>query len=257
MWNPSSPSQPNSAQPTPQPVVQKEERLLFLVEDDLELQTSLSFNLQQEGYAVKCFAKAEELLYFLEVSPKLQPLGFVVDVNLAGAMNGMECVKSLRKEKRFQRLPVLMLTAKAGHQDVVAGLDDGADDYLPKPFDMGVFFARLRACLRRSEYNTGPIQPLKKKLSLSGIDVDPISHEVKTPEKDVPLTATEYGLLTALMSKPNEVMSRDDLLLRLVGPNKTITARTVDVHIRALRAKLGKKARHISTVRGFGYKFVA
>jgi two-component system alkaline phosphatase synthesis response regulator PhoP len=232
------------------------DKLVVVVEDDPDLQSILTFNLQKDGYSVRCFAKAEEALSFLEASQKLEVEAFVVDINLAGNMNGLEFTRILRKEKRFARHPLLMLTAKGESKDVIRGLDDGADDYLPKPFEMDVFLARLKSCLRRSDRASGPVQAIKRKVSIAGIDVDPVSHQVVVAEKEVNLTATEYGLLTTLMAKPNEVLSRDDLLLRLVGPNKTITGRTIDVHVRALRAKLGKKSKHVVTVRGFGYKFV-
>jgi two-component system, OmpR family, alkaline phosphatase synthesis response regulator PhoP len=230
--------------------------IVFVVEDDPDLQTILTFNLQKQGYKARCFAKAEEMLFFLEASPKLEPMGFVVDINLAGHMNGLELVRQLRGQKRTSKVPVLMLTAKGESTDIVKGLDEGADDYLPKPFDMDVFMARLKSCLRRGERATGGIAASKKAISIAGIDIDPVSHQVVVLGKEVQLTATEYGLLVSLMNRPNEVLSRDDLLLRLVGPNKTITGRTIDVHVRALRAKLARKAKHIVTVRGFGYKFV-
>lgn len=230
--------------------------IIFVVEDDPDLQTILTFNLQKQGFKARCFAKAEELMFFLEASPKLEPMGFVVDINLAGHMNGLELVRQLRGQKRTSKTPVLMLTAKGEAPDVVKGLDEGADDYLPKPFDMDVFLARLKSCLRRGERATGGIAASKKPISMSGIDIDPVSHQVVVLGKEIQLTATEYGLLVSLMNRPNEVLSRDDLLLRLVGPNKTITGRTIDVHVRALRSKLQRKAKHVVTVRGFGYKFV-
>jgi two-component system alkaline phosphatase synthesis response regulator PhoP len=247
-------TQTNPSQPPVQ--AQVEEGFVFIVEDDPDLQQILTFNLSKERYIARCFAKAEELLFFLEASPKLEPIGFIVDINLAGKMNGLELVKELRKNKRFARSPVLMLTAKGENPDIVKGLEEGADDYLPKPFDMEVFMARMKSCLRRSERTVAPISQNKKAISISGIDIDPSTHKIVVMGKETPLTATEYGILTTLMNRPDEVMSRDDLLLRLVGPNKTITGRTIDVHIRALRSKLQKKARHIVTIRGFGYKFV-
>ena len=241
---------------TPPVQVTMEEGFVFVVEDDSDLQQILTFNLSKEKYIARCFAKAEELLFFLDATPKMEPIGFIVDINLAGKMNGLELVKELRKNKRFAKSPVLMLTAKGENPDVVKGLDEGADDYLPKPFDMDVFMARMKSCLRRSERTVAPISQNKKALSISGIDLDPATHKIVVLGKDTPLTTTEYGILTTLMNRPDEVMSRDDLLLRLVGPNTSITGRTIDVHIRALRSKLGKKARHIVTIRGFGYKFV-
>jgi two-component system, OmpR family, alkaline phosphatase synthesis response regulator PhoP len=236
--------------------VEEPHKLVFVVEDDPDLQTILTYNLQKEGYAVRCFAKAETMLEVLEAAPTASPAVIVMDVNLAGNMNGMEATRFLRSRKPTNQLPVLMLTAKGDPADVVKGLGDGADDYLAKPFDMEIFMARLKACQRRAERNRGPVQVAKQKLVISGIEIDPVSHQVNIGNKDVPLTMTEFSLLFTLMSRPNEVLNRDDLLLRVMGPNKAVTARTIDVHVRALRAKMGRKAKHIMTVRGLGYKFV-
>ncbi len=231
-------------------------KVIFCVEDDADLQTILTFNLQKEGYKVRCFAKAEELLSLLDAAPNTKPNAIVMDVNLAGHMNGVEATRFLRKTKATAGIPVLMLTAKGEGSDIVKGLEEGADDYLPKPFDMEVLYARLKSCIRRGEQSVLPISPSKKKIEIAGIEIDQAAHKVIVLGKETPLTMTEYGLLASLMNHPNEVLNRDDLLLRLVGPNKTVTGRTIDVHVRALRAKLGKKARHISTVRGVGYKFI-
>jgi two-component system phosphate regulon response regulator PhoB len=169
----------------------------------------------------------------------------------------LELTKFLRQSKQTAKLPILMLTARGEASDVVTGLAEGADDYISKPFEVEILMARLHSCLRRAESNPGPIKGGRTKLSISGIEVDPVSHKVLVDGSEVQLTAFEYGLLTSFMSRPNEVLSRDDLLLRIVGPNKVVTGRTIDVHIRALRAKIGpKRADHIVTVRGFGYKFV-
>lgn len=231
-------------------------KLVFLLEDDPDLQTVLTYNLQKEGYTVRTFARAEDVLEVLDAAPNALPSAMVVDINLAGNMNGLEATRFLRTRKGTSALPILMLTARGETGDVVAGLEDGADDYLPKPFDMNIFVARLKNVHRRAERFPGPVQAKKKKMSLSGIDVDPVSHQVDIAGKPVELTVTEFGILQSLMNRPNEVLNRDDLLLRVMGPNKAVTARTIDVHIRALRAKLGRKSRHISTVRGIGYKFV-
>ncbi len=237
-------------------VSEGENKVVFVVEDDADLQTILTFNLQKEGYKVRCFSKAEELLQLLDAAPTTAPNAIIMDVNLAGHMNGVEATQFLRKTKATAGIPVLMLTAKGEAADVVRGLEEGADDYLAKPFEMDVLYARLRSCIRRTERNPGPIAASKKKIELCEIEIDPLSHKVIVCEKEVPLTMTEFGLLASLMNKPGEVLTRDDLLLRLVGPNKTVTGRTIDVHVRALRAKLGRKAKHVTTVRGVGYKFV-
>ena len=232
-------------------------KTLMVIEDDPDLQNILTYNLQKAGFKVRCFAKAEEVLKILDASPESTPSAFLVDINLAGNMNGLELTKFLRQNKQTSKLPILMLTARSENKDVVTGLAEGADDYVPKPFEMEILMARVHSCLRRAESNPGPIKGGRTRLALSGIEVDPVSHKVFVDGTDVQLTAFEYGLLTSFMSRPNEVLSRDDLLLRIVGPNKVVTGRTIDVHIRALRSKIGnKRADHIVTVRGFGYKFV-
>ncbi len=230
--------------------------VVFVMEDDPDLQAVLSFHLQKEGYKARCFAKAEEVLQVLDAAPSALPAALVVDINLAGNMNGLEATKFLRRTKHTASLPILMLTAKGENGDITRGLDEGADDYLPKPFDMGVFVSRLRSCIRRGGKSPLPVGSSKSRIAQAGIEIDPVSHKVVCLGKDVELTLTEFNLLASLMYKPNEVLGRDDLLLRLVGPNKAVTGRTIDVHVRALRAKLGRKSKHIVTVRGVGYKFV-
>ena len=108
--------------------------LVVVVEDDIDLQSILAFNLQKKDFKVKCFAKAEDALYFMDSSPNLAPTLLILDVNLAGRMNGYELTKQIRTQKRFSKTPLLMLTARGEAADVVRGLDEGADDYFPKPF---------------------------------------------------------------------------------------------------------------------------
>lgn len=232
-------------------------KTLMVIEDDPDLQKILTYNLQKSGFKVQCFEKAEDVLKYLDAHPANTPSAFLVDVNLAGNMNGLELTKFLRQSRQTSKLPIVMLTARSENKDVVTGLNEGADDYVSKPFEMEILMARVHSCLRRAESNPGPIKGGRTKLSLCGIDIDPVSHKVFVDGTDVQLTAFEYGLLTSFMSRPNEVLSRDDLLLRIVGPNKVVTGRTIDVHIRALRSKIGpKRADHVTTVRGFGYKFI-
>ena len=110
--------------------------LVFVLEDDPDLQAILSFNLQKEGFRVRCYARAEDALQVLEATPDVPPACVIVDINLAGQMNGIEATNYIRSKKETSRIPVLMLTAKAENHDIVRGLDIGADDYLPKPFDL-------------------------------------------------------------------------------------------------------------------------
>jgi two-component system phosphate regulon response regulator PhoB len=230
--------------------------LVYILEDDLDLQAILTHHLQKEGYKVRCFAKAEELIRFVDATPELKPEAIVIDINLAGHMNGHEATRFLRDRKDTSKIPLIMLTARGETEDVVKGLNEGADDYLPKPFKVEVLVARLRACMRRAKNWYSPVKVTKEKLIVSGIEIDPVLHTVKVLDRDVYLTVTEFGLLTALMGRPSEVLSRDDLLLKVMGPNKIVTGRTIDVHMRSLREKLQKKSKNLVTVRGVGYKFV-
>lgn len=231
-------------------------RVVFIVEDDPDLQAILSHNVQKEGYRAICFDKAEDLLRVVESTSQAGPVSVVMDINLSGHMNGLEAVRFLRSQKVTSGIPVLMLTARGDTGDVVKGLEDGADDYLSKPFEMPEFMARLKSVMKRAARAPGPVAIPKQKFEMSGIEVDPAAHKVLIAGKEVALTVTEFNILFWLMQRPGEVYNRDDLLFRIVGPNSTVTDRTIDVHIRALRMKLGRKAKHIGTVRGLGYKFV-
>lgn len=230
--------------------------LVFVIEDDLDVQNIVQFHLDRHGYAVRCFAKGESALEHLEHYPDIKPDLFVVDINLAGNVNGLDFTRMLRGRRGTKGTPIVMLTAKGEAEDIVTGLNIGADDYVPKPFDMNILIARVNSAVRRSKAAGGPINVDKEKLSLSGITIDPGSRQVEVEGKHVGLTYTEFGLLACMMAKPNEVLERDDLLFRVMGPGKSVTARTIDVHMRALRAKLGRKSSHVATVRGVGYKFV-
>ena len=233
----------------------KPQPYVLVVEDDPDLQSILSFHLQKDGYRVRCLSKAEDLLRLFETNPDQVPHGIVVDINLAGHLNGYELTQMLRAQRKTAAIPILMLTAKTENSDVVRGLNEGADDYLPKPFDMNVFLARLKSVIRRAERFPYPVSAQREKIALCEIELDPITHQATVKDAPVHLTVTEFGLLRSLMSRPNEVWSRDDLLMRVAGPTKMVTGRTIDVHVRALREKLGDKAKHIMTVRGVGYKF--
>jgi DNA-binding response OmpR family regulator len=230
--------------------------VVFVLEDDADLQNILTYNLQRGGYKVKCFERAEEMIRHIDSSQTMPLHAAVVDINLAGQMNGIEAVEYLRSRKQTARVPVIMLTAKGENSDIVKGLHSGADDYLPKPFDMEVFMARLGSCVRRSEKSQALVRSSKRKVAIAGIDLDPVVHKANIGPEDLNLTVTEFGLLYSLMLRPEEVIGREDLVLRLMGPNKNVTLRTIDVHVRALRSKMGKKAKHVFTVRGVGYKFV-
>ena len=231
-------------------------KIVYVLEDDYDLQAILKHQLGRKEYEVHCFEKAEEVFDRITASASGIPDCVIVDINLAGNMNGLDFTRLLREKKETSSIPVLMLTAKGESSDIVSGLNEGADDYLPKPFEMEVFLARVDSLIRRVQKNSGKVVLLKSKISMSGIDIDPSSRQVVIDGKLVDLTYSEFGILFCIMSKPNQVYDRDDLLLRVMGRSRSITSRTIDVHVRALRRKLGPKAKHIQTVRGIGYKFI-
>lgn len=230
---------------------------IAIVEDNPELQLFLSTLLRKNHYSVLCFSSAEDLIEQLSNSPALSPVAALIDFNLAGKMNGRELTQYLRDHSKGSKLAILMLTAQNDTESIVKGLQNGADDYITKPFEADILLARLEACVRRTRNNPGPLKVPREKIRLSGVEVDTVSHEVRCDANLVSLTAFEFQLLLVLMSHPNEVLSREDLLVRVIGAKHRVTERTIDVHIKSLRAKLGNKAKAIETIRGFGYKFTA
>ena len=179
----------------------------------------------------------------------------ILDLMLPG-LSGMELCKILRERSETERLPVLMLTAKAGEADRVVGLEMGADDYLTKPFSPRELVARVRAILRRVE-SAKPADQLPA-YDKGCLKIDFSTYEVFAREKSIRLTLKEFELLRFLVQNPNRVLSRDQLLDRVWGGETYVTPRTVDVHIRRLRKAIEKddsKPKWILTLRGVGYKF--
>ena len=162
--------------------------------------------------------------------------------------DGLSVLKKLKGTPAYSRLPVIMLTAKGSEYDTVLGLDSGADDYIPKPFGMMELLARIRAVLRRTGEKKGEVH------EYGGIQVYPDSRRVTVNGSEVSLTSKEFDLLTALISQPEKVCTRSQLLSTVWGYISDGESRTVDVHIKTLRQKLGEAGQLIETVRGMGYK---
>jgi two-component system phosphate regulon response regulator PhoB len=169
-------------------------------------------------------------------------------------MSGLELVRQLRRDSNTRDIPIMMLTARAEEADRVAGLDSGADDYLTKPFSARELLARIQAILRRS----APAGDADR-VNVEGLTLDQAGHRVVAEGKTVPLGPTEYRLLAFLMTHPDRVYSRGQLLDRVWGGNVYVEERTVDVHIRRLRKSLEPSGfdRFVQTVRGAGYRFSA
>jgi phosphate regulon transcriptional regulator PhoB len=221
---------------------------VLLVEDDTVLSETLQYNLQREGYQVLHSTDAENALrLFQSETPDL----VLLDVMLP-SRSGFELCRLIREQNQT---PIIFLTAKAGEEDRVTGLDMGADDYIVKPFSMKELLARVRTVLRR----TMPV-PTERLLKVDGLEIDLEARRVMRAGQEIPLSPKEFALLTLLASNPGRAFSRDQLLDRVWGINAYISPRTVDVHIRWLRSKIESepdKPRHIVTVRGSGYRFEA
>lgn len=219
--------------------------MIYLVEDDNSIRELVIYTLQTTGLAAKGFACAKD---FWEEMKREQPSLVLLDIMLPDE-DGLTILKKLREAGPTSRLPVIMLTAKGTEYDRVVGLDSGADDYIPKPFGMMELVSRVRALLRRSE-------PEKKggTQQVGPITVDRGKHTVRVNNTAVTLTFKEFELLCYLMDNEGIVLTRDQLLSKIWGYDFDGETRTVDVHIRTLRQKLGTASNYIETIRGVGYK---
>ncbi len=219
--------------------------MIYLIEDDSSIRELVVYTLQNTGFEARGFACASD---FWEAMKTELPEMVLLDIMLPDE-DGLTILRKLRSNGETERLPVMMLTAKGTEYDKVIGLDSGADDYLPKPFGMMELVSRVKAVLRRSE-------PLKKKerYELGPIAVDVNRHQVTVAGEAVTLTFKEFELLCFLMENEGIVLSRDRLLSKIWGYDFDGETRTVDVHIRTLRQKLGLGGNYIETIRGVGYK---
>ncbi|MCH2240672.1 MAG: phosphate regulon transcriptional regulator PhoB [Aquabacterium sp.] len=220
---------------------------VLIVEDEAAIAELISLNLRHAGYEVTLAATADQAQS--EVTRVLPDL-VILDWMLPG-QSGLSLAKRWRSEQRTRELPIIMLTARADETDKVAGLDAGADDYLAKPFSTNELMARIRAVLRRK----AP-EALDSAVEVGRLRLDPATRRVSVGEQDVKVGPTEFRLLHFLMTHPERVHSRAQLLDRVWGDHVFIEERTVDVHVKRLREALSpaKCAQMIETVRGAGYR---
>lgn len=221
--------------------------MIYCVEDDSNIRELVVYTLETTGFDARGFEEGKQ--FFKALEEELPEL-ILMDIMLPGE-DGIALLKKLKLSQRTKDIPVIMVTAKGAEYDKVKGLDLGADDYVTKPFGMMELISRIKAVLRRAgkgEQNSSDI------LSVGGIEIDVKKHEVKTDGEVVNLTLKEYELLKRLMSNPNIVMTRDALLEDIWGYDFDGETRTVDVHVRTLRQKLGNLGEKIETVRGVGYR---
>ena len=220
---------------------------VLVIDDEKDLLELVRYNLEKEHLDVITASDGQS---GLEIGLKHKPDLVLLDLMMPG-MNGLEVCKQLRSDARTSRVPIIMLTAKAGETDKIVGLEMGADDYITKPFSVRELLARVRAVLRRS----GPESEKTDVIKRGNLVVDVTQHEVNWAGQKISLTATEFRILEYLAGRPGRVMSRDDIIDGALGRDASVFNRTIDVHITSLRKKLGEGGAHIETVRGFGYKW--
>lgn len=219
---------------------------VLVVEDERDLAELLVYNLKKQGYEAVSVRDGNAAVSAVRQSP---PDLVLLDLMLPG-LSGLEVARSLRTHPRTAAVPIIMLTARADEADQLQGLSVGADDYVTKPFSMKVLLARVASILRRNADRN----PGDTRLRVGPIAADLAGHLVMVEDVDTKLTLTEFKLLTALMQAPSRVLSRSELINRVMGPGIVVTARTIDVHIAALRKKLGIAGGMIRTIRGVGYQ---
>lgn len=222
--------------------------MIYIVEDDENIREMESYALKNCGYEVRGFASGVELEAALSESlPRL----IILDIMLPGD-DGLTILRKLRQSELTNRIPIMMVTAKTTELDKVRGLDMGADDYLSKPFGIMELISRVKALLRRAEREGGDCD--RNMLEYGGIRMEDSSRRVTSPDGDVDLTYKEYELLKFMLVNTNVAMTRERILSEVWGYEFEGESRTVDMHIKTLRQKLGSAGSHIKTVRSVGYK---
>lgn len=221
---------------------------ILIIEDDADIAESLQYNFKREGFRTVVAESGEKGLR-LALDEKNAPALIILDLMLPG-MSGMELCRRLRREPATQKTPIIMLTAKAAETDKIAGLDVGADDYIVKPFSVKEVVARVRAVLRRIDKDE------MLTFESGDLTVDFADVRVACAGADVKLTRKEFALLTHLIKNSGRVATRQNLLDNVWGYSYFGDTRTLDVHIRRLRQKLGDCGSRIETVVGTGYRFV-
>jgi two-component system alkaline phosphatase synthesis response regulator PhoP len=221
--------------------------LILVIEDEKEIQELIRYNLQRVRFRVATDSNGDDGLRTLFSS---KPDLVVLDLMLPGS-SGLEVLREIRNESAVSETPVIILTARSDEMDRLVGFEQGADDYLTKPFSPKELIARIRAILRRTQpkYTTETIDA-------GDLRVDTMAHEATFRSRKLTLTRREFELLAFLAHHPGRVFSREELLRRVWGYNFVGETRTVDVHIRRLRKKVGEDNRIIDTVTGAGYKFI-
>lgn len=222
-------------------------KTIAIIDDDIRIVEAVSDYLNSKGFHVKGFTRAEELFHYLS---KAKPDLLILDLMLPG-IHGFEICKKIKEKEELSSIAIIILSAANDEPDKIFGLDIGADDYIVKPFSLNELNARINAVLRRRETE----EVKEKKITIYNmVEIDFQKYEVAVCGKKVALTSTEFKILECLSLRIGRVFTRQKLLDYLWGEEKIVIDRTIDVHIRHLREKLGQAGKLIINVRGVGYK---
>ena len=219
---------------------------ILIIEDERALTDVLAYNLQREGYEP---IAVHDGLEGLRKAQTLLPDLIILDLMLP-SLGGLEICRELRAGERTRDIPIVMLTAKAEETDQVVGFSLGADDYVTKPFSVKVLLQRIKALQRRLESGADPIDVVEH----LGVRIDRVRHRAFAEGKELELTPTEFRLLECLLRQPGRAFTRPQLMDVAIGEGAVVLERTIDVHVKTLRKKLGE-TELIETVRGVGYRF--
>ena len=220
--------------------------MIYYVEDEKNIRELVEYALLANGFELRCFA--DGVSFWQGLREEKNPELILLDIMLPGE-NGMEILHRLKETAATKDIPVIMVTAKGSEYDKVLGLDSGADDYIAKPFGMMELVSRIKAVLRRTQK-----EEVDTDLSYQDIRICNASHKVFVGDEEVELTKKEYNLLSYLIRNQGVVLTRDQLLNSIWGYDFDGETRTVDVHVRSLRQKLGNAGDCVTTVRGIGYR---
>ncbi len=235
------------AVPATQPSVR---RKVLVVDDEKDIVELIAYNLGRNGYEALVAYDGNEAL---QIARKDIPDLIILDLMLPG-IEGTEVARRLKGDNTTSGIPIVMLTAKGEETDVVVGLTLGADDYVTKPFSMKVLLARVSSVLRRTDTNQQVGAGEGGVLKAGPLSIDTLKHEVSIENEPVKLTLTEFKLLSALVVARGRVLTRDQLMDKAMGTDVFVTDRAIDVHITAIRKKLGEASWLVHTVRGVGYR---
>ena len=222
---------------------------IVVVEDESDILEVLRYNLERENWRV---LSSRDGVQGLDLVKRELPDLLLLDLMLP-SMDGLEICRRLKRDPLTESLPIIILSAKGEESDVVLGLEMGADDYVTKPFSPKELLARMRAVLRRGSAKDDDSKLTR--IEYPGLVIDIERHEVRVDDRPVSFTATEMRLLHFLASHPGRVFTRDQLISRAIGAHAVVLERNIDVHVRALRKKIGPHRDRIETVRGVGYRF--